>query len=85
MKEFKYTITDELGLHARPASNLAKEVQKYKSVIMLSNGTKEVKAKSVMSIMSLAVKKGAEVTLTFDGEDEDAAAEAIEKFFKENL
>lgn len=38
-----------------------------------------------MAVMSMGVKKGVELTVTIDGEDEDAAAEAIENFFKENL
>ncbi len=38
-----------------------------------------------MGVMSLGAKKGEEVVLTFDGEDEDAAYEAISKFMQENL
>lgn len=41
--------------------------------------------KRIMAIMSMGVKQGAEVTVTCEGADEDAAAEAMEKFFKENL
>ena len=85
MKEFKYVIQDELGLHARPAGLLVKEAAKFKSKVTLSNGTKTVDAKRIMAVMSLGVKNGVEITMTFDGEDEDEAAAAIEKFLTENL
>ena len=42
MKEFKYVVQDELGLHARPAGLLVKEAAKYKSAITLDSGAKKV-------------------------------------------
>ena len=69
MKEFKYVVQDELGLHARPAGLLVKEAD----------------AKRIMAVMSMGVKQGVEVTVTVDGEDEDAAFEAIKTFFETNL
>ena len=45
MKTVTYTIKDQMGIHARPAGLLVKEVGKYKSTITISNGTKEVDAK----------------------------------------
>ena len=85
MKTFTYTIQDELGIHARPAGMLAKAAAAYKSVVTIDNGTKKADAKRIMAVMSMGVKKGVELTVTVDGEDEDVAAEAIENFFKENL
>ena len=85
MKQFKYVITDEVGLHARPAGLLVKEAAKYKSAITLDSGAKKADAKRIMAVMSMGVKQGVEVTVTVDGEDEDTAFEAIQKFFQENL
>ena len=85
MKSFEYTIKDELGIHARPAGMLVKEAKKFESKITLTKGEKTVSATQLMMIMGMAVKKGAEVTVSADGADEDAAIEAMEKFFKENL
>lgn len=85
MKSFKYVITDELGIHARPAGILVKEVKKYASKVTVSTGEKTSDASKLMAIMSMAIKKGTEVTITAEGEDEDAAVEALEKFFRENL
>ena len=85
MKEMKYTIQDALGIHARPAGMLVKVAGGFKSAITLDNGVKKADAKRIMAVMSMGVKQGHEVTITVDGEDEDAAFAAVETFFKENL
>ena len=85
MKSFSYVINDELGLHARPAGMLAKEAKKFSSKITITKEGKTVSATQLMMIMSLGLKKGAEVTVEADGEDEAEAIAAIENFFKENL
>ena len=85
MKEFKYVVQDELGLHERPAGLLVKEAAKFKSAITLDSGAKKADAKRIMAVMSMGVKQGVEVTVTVDGEDEDAAFEAIKTFFETNL
>lgn len=85
MKQFSYTITDELGIHARPAGLLVKKASEFKSTVSFDNGTKKGDAKKIMSLMMMAVKQGQTVTVTVEGEDEDAAAAAIEAFLKENL
>ena len=85
MKVFMYTIQDELGIHARPAGLLVKEVAKFTSEVTISNGTKEANARKIMSIMMLGIKQGQEITVTINGEDEEGAAAAVEQFLKENL
>ena len=85
MKEFKYVITDELGIHARPAGLLVKEAAKFQSDIKIKKGEKEADAKRIFGIMGLAAKKGDEIILTADGADEADAIAAIEEFLKANL
>ncbi len=85
MKEFKYVITDELGIHARPAGFLVKEAAKFQSDIKIKKGEKEADAKRIFGIMGLAAKKGDEIVLTADGADEADAIVAIEEFLKANL
>ena len=55
MKEFTYTIKDEQGIHARPASVLAKEAKKYESSITISKGEKTVDVTRLMAVMGLCV------------------------------
>ncbi len=85
MKEFTYVITDAEGIHARPAGELVKEAKKYACDIKITKDGKSGDCKKIFGIMGLAVKNGNEVTITFDGEDEDAACEGVSKFMQENL
>lgn len=85
MKSFKYVITDEVGIHARPAGILAKEAKATGAKVTLEANGKTVDATKLMAIMGMGVKKGTEVTVTVEGADEDAAAEKLEAFFKANL
>lgn len=85
MKSFTYVIKDELGIHARPAGLLVKEVKQFTSAITLECGEKKAAAKGLMAVMAMGVKQGNEVTVTAEGEDEDAAIAAIQAFFETNL
>ncbi|MBO6162799.1 MAG: HPr family phosphocarrier protein [Eubacterium sp.] len=85
MKEFKYVITDEVGIHARPAGLLVKKAKEFTSTIIISKDDKSAKATALMKLMGMGIKKGDEVTVQVEGDDEEAAAAAIEAFLKENL
>lgn len=85
MKEMKYVINDELGIHARPAGMLVKEASKFPCKITVAKDGKEADAKKLFAIMGLAVKCGNEIILKADGEQENEAMEAMEKFLRENL
>lgn len=85
MKEFNYVITDPQGIHARPAGELVKAVKPFASSIKLVKDGKEGDCRKIFGIMGLAVKKGDEVVVRIDGEDEEAAYEAVSKFMQENL
>lgn len=85
MKEFTYVITDEQGLHARPAGVLVKQAAGYKSSVTIGKDGKDVDAKRIFAVMGLGVKCGEEVTVKVDGEDEETVAAELETFFKENL
>ena len=85
MKQFTYVITDEAGIHARPAGLLVKEAAKFASSTTIAKGAKKGDLKRSFGVMALGVKKGEEITVNFEGEDEEAAAAALEAFFKANL
>lgn len=85
MKTFTYIIKDEVGIHARPAGLLAKAAKEFSSEILIEKGGKQVNATKLMMLMGLGVKQGETVTVTINGEDEEAAAKAMEEFFTANL
>ena len=82
MKSFSYTVKDELGIHARPAGMLVKEVKNFKT---LEKDGKVIDATRLMAVMSMGVKKDQTVTITVEGADEDAAYDALKSFFETNL
>ena len=86
MKQFTYTITDPLGIHARPAGLLAKAAKAYAdTTVTVTKDGNTVKATQLMKLMSLTVKQGNVVTVAADGPQEDEAIAAMEAFFKANL
>ena len=85
MKEFKYIITDPLGMHARPAGMLVKAAAPYASKVTVTAPTGTADAKRLMALMRLAVKQGMELTVTIEGADEEQAAAQLQAFFRANL
>lgn len=85
MKTFTYIITDEIGIHARPAGLLVKEAKKYTSKIVLSANGRSAEATKLMAIMGLGVKNGQEVEIAIEGGDEELAFEGMKLFMEQNL
>ena len=86
MKQFTYTITDPLGIHARPAGILAKAAKTYPdTTVMIEKDGNAVKATQLMKLMGLGVKQGAEITITAEGASEDTAIIAMSQFVNNNL
>lgn len=82
MAERKFTITDETGIHARPATSLVNEAGKYSSDITLEYNGKSVNLKSIMGVMSLGIQKGAQITITANGSDGEEAINGIAQVMK---
>ena len=85
MKEFEYTITDPLGIHARPAGLLVKLLAAIKSDAKVAKGEKIVNAKSILGLMGLQAKQGEVIKFIIEGADEEEAIKKVEDFLKENL
>ena len=79
------TINLSTGLEARPVAQLVQVASQFNSEIYVEIGKKRVNAKSIMAVMSLGVKKGNEVIITAEGEDEEDAIAEIQKVLEENL
>ena len=85
MKEFQYTIKDACGIHARPAGLLVKIVKGFSSTATLEKNGKTCDLRKLMALMGMGVKQGETVTVKVEGEDEEAAAAAIQQFLTENV
>lgn len=81
MIEKKVKIINNAGLHTRPAATIVKLASKYKSDFYLIKDGMQINGKSIIGVMTLAAEKGSELTLIFDGEDEEQAAAEIVDYF----
>lgn len=86
MKSFEYVITDPVGIHARPAGVLVKQVKAFTdSVVTITKGEKSVNALKLMALMQMGIKQGDAVTVSVEGGDEEGVCAKLEEFFKANL
>lgn len=85
MKTVTHVIADPLGLHARPAGLLVKLAGGFESAIVVTTSTGTADAKRIMALMRLGAKQGTLLTVTCNGPDEDAAAEATRRFLTDHL
>jgi catabolite repression HPr-like protein len=74
------TINLSTGLEARPVAQLVQVASRFNSEIFVEIGKKKVNAKSIMGMMTLGLDAGEEVTLSANGEDEEAAMTSIEQY-----
>lgn len=81
--EKTFLVTDEAGLHARPATTLVNTASKFKSNLQLEYLGNKVNLKSIMGVMSLGVRQGASITIIADGDDSEEALNSIESILKE--
>ena len=77
MAQREFTIQNKLGIHARPAAQFVKTANKFASEIRVEKDGEEVDGKSIMGLMMLAAGHGSVITVAAEGEDADAALEAI--------
>lgn len=83
MIEKTLTVTNKLGLHARPSAKVVQTAAKFESEITLSKGRDmTINAKSMLGVMALAAEYGCELILRVQGNDEKDAARALVRLFK---
>jgi phosphotransferase system HPr (HPr) family protein len=88
MLETKITITNKVGLHARPASLFVQTANKCASNITVCNLTtagSPVNAKSIISILTLGVMQNHEILIQADGPDEEDAIERLKALVLSNF
>ena len=73
------TITNTIGLHARPATFFIQKANSYKSSIWVEKEDRKVNAKSLLGVLSLGIAQGMTIKLIADGTDESDALEGLEQ------
>ena len=85
MQTFNHTITDKLGIHARPVGLLVQKIKEYKSTVTIMANGKSTVVKGVLGLMTLGAKQGTELTVTVEGPDEEVAAAGLKEFLAAKL
>jgi len=75
-------VSNPLGLHARPSAMLVQTASKFKSDIWISKDGREVNAKSMLGVMTLAAEMGSTLIIRANGPDEDKAVDALIRIFE---
>jgi phosphocarrier protein len=76
------TVSNRLGLHARATAKLVQLLSTFQCQATLEARGREVNAKSIMGVMLLAAGTGSQIVLQVDGEDAQAAADAVAALFE---
>lgn len=85
MRTISHTITDALGLHARPAGQVVKIAKEFKGKVEIGTEKKMVDCKRIMGVMSLSLKKGDTIKIVFDGDGEEAVIEKMSTYLSAEL
>ncbi len=85
MNTFEYIVQDEVGLHARPASQLVKFAEGLTSKVTVKKGEKSADCKRLFSLMGLAIKEGETILFTLEGDDAPTEAASLEQFCKDTF
>ena len=80
MTKREITIQLPRGLEARPVALLVQVASQYESEIHVESEGRTVNAKSIMGMMTLGLDAGEEITLSANGDDEEAAMTSIEQY-----
>ena len=76
------TVTNNTGLHARPASQLVELCKKFESQLVLKHGDVMVDPKSIISILAAGIKQGTTIEITAEGPDEAEAGAGVQAFIE---
>lgn len=72
-------IENKNGIHARPAAEFVKVAARFECEITVGKDDNWVNGKSIMGVMTLAAERGSTVTVRAEGDDAEAAVEALAK------
>ena len=78
-------VPNPTGLHARPTATLVGVAKKFRSDIRLRRGDDSANAKSIVSIMGMAVAHAQKITITAHGPDADEAVAQLTEAIRGGL
>ncbi|MBP2680872.1 MAG: Phosphotransferase system, phosphocarrier protein HPr [Candidatus Krumholzibacteriota bacterium] len=85
MIEFETQVNNKIGMHLRAAGEFVKVATKFKSDVFVVKDGKKANGKSILGLASLAIERGARITVRLNGDDEQEARAAIESLIADNF
>ena len=85
MPTCEFTVTNKLGIHARPAAQFVKTASTFSCDIQVEKDDEQADGKSIMGLMMLAAGHGSILTITADGDDADTALETLGALIARNF
>lgn len=88
MRQISMQVTNDVGLHARPAGEFIKKSTRFKAALRIRNATRQsdwADAKSILSVLALGVEKGHTIEILADGPDETEALQALQGLLESNF
>lgn len=79
----EFIITNEQGIHARPATTLVQKANEFKSDLTITYEGRSTDLKSIMGVLSLGITSGSSVSIRIEGVDEIEAMKSITRFMSE--
>ena len=70
-------ISNQVGLHARPATFFIQKANEFKSSIWVEVEDRKINAKSLLGVLSMGITKGTRVSIIAEGPDEEEAVKAL--------
>lgn len=85
MVSSEVTVSNSVGLHARPATFFIQRANSFKSSIWVEKDDRKVNAKSLLGVLSLGIVKGTTITIIADGTDDEEAVKTLVSVIESNF
>ncbi len=79
------TVTNQVGLYARPATFFTQKANDFRSTMMVEKAERNVNAKSLLGVLSLGITKGSSIVISAEGPDEEEAVNALCALIESNF
>lgn len=77
MYQKEIIVSNQVGLHSRPATFFIQKANEFKSSIWIERENRRVNAKSLLGVLSLGISRGVEIKISAEGVDETEAVDAL--------
>ena len=85
MEKLTIKITNDVGLHARPATYFIQLANSFDCSLWVEKSPQRINGKSLLGILSLGIHRGDEISIIANGTDEKEAIHVLRKYLEADL